>query len=347
MEKIYNELVSVLNRSFGKRWFLEGPTLCYFIRNYTLKGCADIHIGYSGSIKLFLSFVCRIGFRREGNVYLSQNGVRWILNERKEISGIYEEFARDYERVKLHFPFNIGEECDNANANWTEEPRLDTYKYPPYTFFGDEKRRENGYNLISNLIECGKKAGIHDKMFIGFGTLLGYALCGGFIPGDDDIDMCVLADDIPQEQLHQYLVECKNMKLTENRLRGPVSIDGKYCWVSIGDKSPYTENGVKACNWFWFKFSGMWWHSKGKKWIGHRALDKNYPTAKGIPEGCFNEKFKQVKFGPVDVNVPNNIGKCLDYWYPGFVTRKSESSKVVNLLLMPTERKETWYIIKK
>ncbi len=346
MDKFYTELVSILDRSFGKDWYLDGSTLIHFMRNYTLKGCKDIYIAHHGNMELFLSMACRRGLTREGDTFKTSMGNKWILRE-TPIVRTYEEFAKDYDRVRLHFPANIGTECDKYDINWTETPRAEPFVYPINKFFSDPERRENGHKLIWNLLECGKRSGIADKMFLGFGSVLGYALNSDFLPGDDDIDMCILADDIPQEQRHQYLVECKNMKLTENRLHGPVSIGDKYCWVSLGDKSPYTEHGVKACNWFWFKHGGIWWHSKGSMWTGHRLLHREHPTAKGIPDTMFDGKLKTVSFGGVQVQVPERVGACLDCWYPGFVTRKSESSAIKNLLVMPTDNPKSWYIERK
>jgi hypothetical protein len=125
-------------------------------------------------------------------------------------------------------------------------------------------------------------------------------------------------------------------------------IEDKYCWFSIGPKSPYTDNGVKSCNWFWFKHGGFWWHSKGKQWIGRRELSKDNITAKGIPDTVFNGKLKNVLFNGIEVQMPNQLGPCLDWWYPGWVTRKKDASAISVLLNIPDEKdKRTWFITKK
>jgi len=233
--------------------------------------------------------------------------------------------------------------CDNWNMNWTENVPTSGGEYHDDRDFFNAIRRENGHRLIEKMLECGSKAGIRDKMFLGFGNVLGYAIMGDFLPNDDDIDMCILADDIPQEQRHVYLMECKAAGLTENRMHGPELVEDKYVWFSIGNKSVIHDNGVKACNWFWFRHGGFWWHSKGKSWEGRQDLSQ-HPTAKGIPVDIFDGLTKQVKFGDVKVMVPCRVGTCLDWWYGSWLIRKRESSIIKTVLNMPTNDRKTWWI---
>jgi hypothetical protein len=275
------------------------------------------------------------------------NGVTIIIHSLKNCPDVVLEYPKDYDRQKLQFPVKIGTDLDDYDYSWSESKDRQVFDYPENIFFTSE-RRKNGVDFIGKMLECGEKAGIKDRMFLGFGNCLGYALIQGFLPNDDDIDMCIDAEGVPQEQRHQYLMECKSAGLCENRMHGPVTIKDEYAWLSIGPKSPFTENGVKSCNWFWFKHGGYWWHSKGKEWIGRRDLSDKYVTAKGIPETLFTGKLKKVMFHSIEVQVPDPLGCCLDWWYPGFVSRKKDASAINVLLNIPDEKeKKTWFITKK
>jgi hypothetical protein len=125
-------------------------------------------------------------------------------------------------------------------------------------------------------------------------------------------------------------------KLCENRLHGPELLNGKYAWFSIGEKSIKLDNGVKACNWFWFKHARHYWHSKGKNW------QKQY-SAKGIPFSIFDGTLKTVTFGGNEIHIPVNVGACLDWWYGQWVEEKNESSRAVTTLkIIDEEDKSTW-----
>jgi hypothetical protein len=358
MDKFYTILISILNRSFnGYResigepkngWHITGSTLAYFICNYTLKGLKEIHIAANGSMSTFVdSMRRRDATMVSGTEFIMSTGHRIIIHPLEECPDTISEFPKDYDRCRLQFPLRLGAVLDEYDPTWSEITPRQSFEYPAQCFFNDQ-RRKNAADFIGKMHECGEKAGIRDKMFIGFGGCLGYAIIQGFLPNDDDIDMCIIADDIPQEQRHQYLMECKSAGLCENRIHGPVLIEDKYCWFSIGPKSPYTEQGVKTCNWFWFKHGGHWWHSKGKEWIGRRDLSKSNITAKGIPETHFKGNLKKVMFHGIEVQIPDNLGLCLDWWYPGWVSRKKEASAINVLLNIPDEKdKRTWFITKK
>jgi len=358
MEKFYNNLVLLLNRSFSgeymfgnevrrRGWYLTGSTLAHFIANYTIKGCGNIHVEVAGSLDIFQEFSKRSLYIVTDNTVTIPGGTKIILHKVPDISGYLEEFAIDYERSRLRFPVDLGNRCDTWSLSWSEKVKRIPKPEKQGVFF-DAKRRAYGRELIGKMLECGEKAGIKDKMFLGFGGCLGYALCGDFLPTDDDIDMCIHSDDLTQEQLHAYLLECKRRGLTETRMRGPFTINGKYVWFSIGEKSIEEEHGAKACNWFWFNHGGYSWHSKGKRWIGRHGLNDEHPTAKGIPIDLTRE-LKTVRFGgTVDVQVPRQLGRCLDWWYPGWIVRKKESSQINTVLVIPEEKdKKTWYIEKR
>jgi hypothetical protein len=347
MDKFYTFLLCLLNRAFnrqGRGWYLTGKSLMYYAVNNTIYGLKEIEINAVGNLDIFESMISR----HDGCIKIDTgkfciSGCMIIVHPVSEIQAVVEDFPKDFDRVKMQCPVNMGEILDQADPDWTENvtriPKIEAKN----TFF-TPSRRQNGYDFIGAMLECGKKVGIADRMFLGFGNVLGYALRHDFMPNDDDIDMCLMADSISQEQRHRYLLECKAAGLTEDRMRGPALVDSKYSWFSIGPLSPYHKNGVKSCNWFWFEHGGYLWHSKGSQWIGRAGLDKVSPTAKGIPASLFKGGFKMVKFGSVDVQVPKNIGKILDYWYKPWLIRKKEASAITTVLTMPSNDKKTWHI---
>jgi hypothetical protein len=326
-------------------WYLDGLTLAHFIKNYSLKGVAVIEVAVAGKMDIFKSLMGAHGITAISETqWRMPSGVVIKINRKRDSVEVVEAYAKDFDRIGFQFPPNMGAVCDQVNPGWTEIIKpTSSYVYPEGCFF-DAQRRKNGHDLIVKLLECGKKVGIDDKMFLGFGGALGYALIGDFMPNDDDADLCILGDEIPQEQLHAYFMECRKAGLMENRERGPVSVEGKYVWFSLGPKSPYTEHGMKSCVWIWFKHGGFYWHSKGKKWIGRKGLNQEFPTAKGIPESIFNGELKTVNFGGIEVKVPKMLGSCLDWQYPGWINRKQESSVIKAVLVMPKDDRKSWFI---
>ena len=284
---------------------LSGSSLAYFVRNMSLSGLEEI-------IQVPCSTVQKVQ-------------------------------PCDSERIKVNLPMNAGEELDRFSLDWYNWPQWTNakeVKFVPKTcngeFFNPE-RKKNGHELIAKLLKCGEEAGIRKKMFLAFGNLLGRALVSDFLWNDDDIDMCILADDIPQEQLRSYLTYCMRDGLCEGRMHGPEMINKKYVWFSLGDR-PIGQNGVKACNWFWFKHGGYYWHSKGAKW------NPKY-SAKGIPLSIFDGTLIETYFGPNRIKVPEKVGSCLDWWYGQWMEEKNESSHaVVTMKIVDEENKKTWVI---
>ncbi|MCP4651985.1 MAG: LicD family protein, partial [Candidatus Omnitrophica bacterium] len=56
-------------------------------------------------------------------------------------------------------------------------------------------------------MQCAKNAGIYDRCFLAFGSLLGYVREGGFIGHDNDMDIGILADNLTVKQINAYVAE--------------------------------------------------------------------------------------------------------------------------------------------
>lgn len=309
IDEYYRKLMQ--DRDVHGNWCLDGPTLVYFIRNMSLYGLDEPKI-----------------VQATGDVIKVQ--------------------PRDTEMYRINVPANTGRVLDGITENWTEWPQFNNVKgdlqYIPRTCNGTfftKERRVRAHEFIEKMLECGKSAGIYNKMFLAFGNLLGYSLIGDILWNDDDIDINILADDIPQGQLRCYLNDCQKAGLCENRLHGPEMINGKYVWFSIGWKSPTNENGCKACNWFWFKHGGYYWHSKGLNW-------KDGGAAKGIPLSIFDGKLKEIYFGGNKIGAPRMIGSCLDWWYGDWMNERNCTSASTAILKIGDEKNQkTWSIDRK
>ena len=288
-----------------------------------------------------LSGSCLVHYVRN----MSLNGVKNITT--KQHPKVIEVMPADNERVGMNIPSPIGKELDSISDKWSEYPQFNRVhggrkgvRYIPRSVNGiymTDKRKANAHELVAGMLKCGEKVGIKDRMFIGFGGALGYAMINDFLWNDDDVDMCILSDGLKQETMREYLMELKRSGFCEKRLHGPRLLNGRYVWFSIGNRSRKGGSGTKSCNWFWFKHGGFYWHSKG---VGWRDF-----AAKGIPLSVFNGDLKTVKMGPNEVQVPKKLGACLDWWYGDWVDEKGGSSKETALLYINNEKdRSSWKI---
>lgn len=214
--------------------------------------------------------------------------------------------------------------------------------------------------LLEKIRESLLEAGIYDRAFLGFGTLLGavrptkrtnleYRL--GLMEHDHDADLKINPSVSPEEK-EKYFQICKkkglfNWPSPSSRIqRKP---DGEIIWFSLKEK----KHGARCCNWFSFVFKGYLWHSKGKKWINNEKFDIkkfNYDVsyaaiAKGTP-AKFYEKFMEISFEGMKFNVPATTGSLLDLWYPGWsIPRKGGASKKDTVLIIKNwDNQKSWRI---
>jgi hypothetical protein len=217
--------------------------------------------------------------------------------------------------------------------------------------FFNENRRENGRKLISGLYKAAESAGISDRLFIGFGTMLGYIMYGDFIAKDRDMDMCIVSDGLTAEQTDKYAefaynVDDCNPPRWECSKREDT---GKMLWFSVGYKNQMAENGTKSCNWFFYSWNGYWWHSKGGKWVNPRKINEkvgysmsDQAIALGLPTNCINS-LTEVDFGGINVKIPTTPGSCLDVWYPGWNPKGEGASAHRNIQVVGKwDDENTW-----
>jgi len=243
------------------------------------------------------------------------------------------------------------------------------------------KKRVLALEELEKMLYCGEQAGIRHAMFMGFGVMLGQIMLfdpkkgqGDFIPEDDDMDMCIDADRITPEQEAEYFRQLEKNGLFDGGRRkfsfkdddngfdsglvhekhGTVPQTGRkvrFTWISLKHK----HAGVKSCNWFFFKWGGYYWHSKGGRWVSQGKFDKHvYPWVpgddgimKGIPQ-AYLEEFRETKFHGINLQFPANIGTCADFWYPGWWLPKTghSSHKQIICIVRKWRDEKTWKIVK-
>lgn len=214
------------------------------------------------------------------------------------------------------------------------------------SYFDSEKKKK-AVESLSIMSECAQKAGIFDDWFVGFGLLLGIVRERDFIGHDNDVDMCIRADNITEEQELHYinllakegkevkelkrLEEYKNEGLFFARKKWMIRKDtNRYVWFSLRKRSDYP----KFCHWMFYNHNNYAWHTKGKAWISEKKFKSDnygYDTSydaimKGIP-AQYIETLHTIDFYGIKINIPFMVGSCLDEWYPGWrVPMKGGSS---------------------
>lgn len=300
--------------------------------------CADAHHSFP---KTWLQCSSELAQEiREKNPFMSDGLWRVPINET--------------DTIEFRLPYMIGSVLDSWCGEWWKTIEHDPSVWHFNDVYFDEPRKKNGLELIGQMYECGKKAGIVHAMFIGYGTLLGFIRQGDFVPNDRDMDMCIVADWITVEQALAYVAYCKEAGLGEHRwVPAQCREDtGMPLWFSLGPKNPVSESGIKSCNWFWFSHGGYWWHSKGGMWVTPTKFSKkktqynssDAAIAKGVPQDCLKD-LREAKFNGVPVLVPDSPGACLDHWYKNWcVPKEGASAHEWILVIEKWEDKNTWRI---
>jgi len=286
-----------------------------------------------------------------------------LKSHRKSITatGLWKKYLCPEKPYFVTLPYRYGTVMDLLEPKWFVKAGQRERPFPGIKFLVG-KRVEHGVELLQKIFECGERAGIRDAMWLGFGCCLGYIMCGGFIPKDNDIDICIDSDKITKEQEDAYFQEIKkpfsigNQEfphgLCESRFMAPsVRQDTKRAlWTSIGHRNIASDFGLKACHWFWFNHGGISWHSKGGRWVkGKSSFGSGMDTCEalclGIPESVVSEKV-EIDFLGVKVRVPLHAGTCCDWWYPGWdPAGEGSSARRIVMSIGKWEDQKTWRIV--
>ena len=218
--------------------------------------------------------------------------------------------------------------------------------------------------LIEKCLCCADKAGIVDKMFISFGTLLGslrptlrYPKEGepyydrGFMSHDKDQDLGFLPMHPQQKEAYfNYCCEAgmfSHWEYPAHRKKRRQDT-GEFVWFSV------KLHKKRCCQWFFFEYKQYMLHSKGAAWVKERKFPtKLYPykrdtqaIALGAPLAPFKELI-EIDFEGLPMNVPLHSGELLDYWYPSWhMPRKGGASKKnIVVIVNRWENPKSWRIL--
>lgn len=250
-------------------------------------------------------------------------------------------------------PYKFGTILDMEMPDWINKVKYVEKENPNKENFFTGKRVENALELMTLLRECAIKAEIEDYLFVGFGTLLGIAREGDFIQTDRDLDHCIMGPHVTQKAEEVFLQEIARARtikgkvypkgLYEGRKKTPLRRrdNTRFLWTSCGHKRVHGQKGIKSCVWKWFRHDGYDWHSKGRRWVNtNKFQEYNFKMtedaiAKGIPKGLL-DKFIEIDFKGIKVNIPLKVGSCLDVWYPGWARPKKGASEKKHVLVIPS-----------
>lgn len=267
------------------------------------------------------------------------------------------------------FPYGVGEYLDTVRPGWYLKKRPPAPSYPPGEVFYDDERKANAQRLLEALYRTAGQAGLADRLWLGFGGLLGLVREGDWIPHDNDIDMCVMpgTDGAAEKAWIERLRERGSYAphsddadhwrtLYERRKRGPVTRrdSGVPLWTSLGPLDPESEHGVKSCVWFYLKHGGYYWHSKGGLWVNRRKFNMEecqYESTDeaiclGMPERLLSDGLETVTYHGVQIRIPKLAGSCCDWWYPGWPVPRAggSSAKRVVMAVGAWDKPRTWRV---
>lgn len=143
------------------------------------------------------------------------------------------------------------------------------------------------------------------RYWISFGTLLGAARHGGFIPWDDDTDICMPIEDVRK---------LKQIMLNNN--------PSKEFVLQCHENDPGYNRS---------------------QWVALRDLRSEYIQDNNFHNGL-KYRGLQVDIFPVEENVSLGLKKCADFLQRYFITNPTVSNKWYYMIIKPF-RKIVWYLL--
>ncbi len=213
----------------------------------------------------------------------------------------------------------------------------------------NEERKKWAMDDLHTIHECADRAEIRHALFVGFGLCLGIVRERDFIGHDNDIDMCVLSERIEKEQEEAYFNYLVEKDMFYARMRVTRRDDTcRFTWFSLRKRSDHS----KFCHWFFFPWSGYYWHTKAGLWVTNKKFDTKYKfnqeydaLMKGVPQE-YIPGLTAIDFNGLAMQVPEKTGACLDFWYPGWYLPKKggASAKKIVATVKDWHDKRTWKV---
>ena len=210
---------------------------------------------------------------------------------------------------------------------------------------------------MHHIREIAKSAGIYHAIFPGFGSMLGMVREDNLLAHDDDTDMCVLSELITKEQEDAFVQGLEDARMFEYRRKVERRTDNdRLLWLSLKSSNKH-GHGIypgcaKSCIWFFFKWKGFYFHSKGRAWIKKLGPRLKIPQdheaiGKGVDERLFRHMIKR-KFCGKEYMFPALYGTILDRWYGDWkVPRGGSSREEMVIIVKKWKDQSTWKLLRR
>jgi len=203
---------------------------------------------------------------------------------------------------------------------------------------------------MKTILGCAKDTGVADSLFVSFGLLLGICREHDFIRHDNDVDLCVLADNISEAQERDYygaLTAAGMFQAREEVCRRRDT--SRITWFSLRKRA----NRSKFCHWFMFAWNGYLWHTKAGRWVRHTKFAKSElaykETDDAILQGTpvnYVVPLQKCDFKDMTIGIPALPGAVLDWCYPGwYLPKKGGSSMHRALCRVPKWSEPSGWVI--
>ena len=181
----------------------------------------------------------------------------------------------------------------------------------------DQTRRT--LNMVTSILEQTQDVTRCSKAiwFLSFGSLLSFVRERGEL--GDDLDVSMMYGSVEPKQIlsmwRQFGYEPFEMILDEN---------GKLLKITFKATDEKMFGSIHIDIFFWIERGGYYFHTYN--YYNELQPDNRLPRYrfKGIPKAKFEAGLFRVPWYELgyEINIPENTGEVLDYWYPAFMIKQ-------------------------